>query len=207
MVVSAQGRWALLISAVAATAFCVLAWLVATGETLPFDTAVRAALHASAAPYLTWAATIVSTLGRIVVLVPATAAAAAYLMVKGRRSESFAYLLTMGGALALNWTLKALIQRSRPDPFYGVDPDSYSFPSGHVLLAVCFCSALTLTLCRGSKLAMAACAVFVLFIAWSRVYLGVHYPTDVTAGGLAAVCWIAALYSSGLFTIARGASG
>lgn len=200
MAVNVERKCALMVSAGAGIGYCVLAVLVAAGKTVPLDTTVRTLLHASAALYLTHIAVILSTLGRLLVLIPASAAVAAHLVIKGRRSEGIAFMVTMGGALALNWALKATIHRSRPQPFYGVDPDSFSFPSGHVLVAVCFCGAMTLILYRGNKLVLIACTTFVISVAWSRVYLGVHYPTDVAAGFLAGVCWICALLGLGHFT-------
>jgi undecaprenyl-diphosphatase len=200
MAVNVERKWALLVSALAGSGFCVLALLVAAGKTAPFDNSVRTFVHAGAAPYLTHIAVFFSTLGRQLVLIPASAAIAAYLLIKGRRSESFAYLVTMGSALLLNWSLKVTIHRPRPQPFFGLDPDSFSFPSGHVLVGVCFCGAMVLILFRGNKLALTACTTFVISVAWSRVYLGVHYPTDVAAGFLAGACWTGALFGLGLFT-------
>jgi undecaprenyl-diphosphatase len=200
MAVNVERKWALLVSALAGSGFCVLALLVAAAKTAPFDNSVRTFVHAGAAPYLTHTAVFFSTLGRQLVLIPASVAIAAYLLIKGRRSESFAYMATMGSALVLNWALKAAFHRPRPQPFFGLDPDSFSFPSGHVLVAFCFCAAMTLILCRGNKLVLAACTTFVISVAWSRVYLGVHYPTDVVAGFLAGACWICALLGLGTFT-------
>jgi len=198
-----QRRWALLFLTAAGATLCLLAILVSARGPLQFDTTVRSAVHASAAPYWTLVATILSFLGRMLVLIPATAAIAAYLMYKGRRFAGFAYLMTMGGAVAVNWALKDEVQRSRPQPFYGVDPDSFSFPSGHVFFSFCFCSAMILILFRRSKRSVAVCFAYVLAVAWSRVYMGVHYPTDVIAGFVAGICWIAALFGLGLFTSER----
>ena len=203
MAVNVERKLALLVSALAGSGFCLLALLVAAGKTAHFDNSVRTLLHASAATNLTYTAVILSTLGRLLVLIPASAAIAAYLLIKGRRSESFAYTVTMGSALVLNWLLKATIHRPRPQPFYGANPDSFSFPSGHVLVAFCFCSAMMLILYRGNKLMLTACCAFVLSIAWSRAYLGVHYPTDVAAGFLAGLSWIGALFGLGLFTTVK----
>jgi undecaprenyl-diphosphatase len=200
MGVNVERKWALLVSALAGSGFCVLALLVAAGKTAPFDNSVRTFVHAGAAPYLTQIAVFFSVLGRQLILIPASAAIAVCLLIKGRRSESFAYMVTMGSALVLNWALKATIHRPRPQPFFGSDPDSFSFPSGHVLVAVCFCGAMMLILCRGNRLALTVCTAFVVSVAWSRVYLGVHYPTDVAAGFLAGVCWICALLGLGFFT-------
>jgi undecaprenyl-diphosphatase len=73
--------------------------------------------------------------------------------------------------------------------------DSFSYPSGHATLAVGFYGALTLILAyhlRGpARWAVVALGtVLVILIGFSRLYLGVHYPTDVLAGFLAAPLWL-----------------
>ena len=108
----------------------------------------------------------------------------------------------MGGALLLNWVLKAAVHRIRPLPYFGVDPESFSFPSGHVFFAVSFYGALCLALAghrKVSPIVLTFCTLLVGAIAWSRVYLGVHYPTDVAAGFLIGVFWLCVLVVSGLF--------
>ncbi|WP_346960721.1 phosphatase PAP2 family protein [uncultured Arthrobacter sp.] len=88
---------------------------------------------------------------------------------------------------------KLLIGRQRPDPKLLFDPlapetGSNSFPSGHVSFAVALAFALYF-LARGtrwSKAAAVAGAAMALVVAWSRLYVGVHYPTDVAASFLAA---------------------
>ena len=203
MAIDVERRRALLVSAAAGIGFCLLTLLVNSGRTVLFDSAVRSAVHASGTPNLTLVATIFSFLGRLLVLLPATGAIVVYLSLKGRCSGSLALLITMTGALVLNWAVKGAVHRPRPLPFYGVDPVSFSFPSGHVFFSSCFCGAMMLSLCRGSRLSFIACAIFVLTVGWSRVYLGVHYPTDVIAGLLAGICWTGVLFGLGLFTPAK----
>jgi membrane-associated phospholipid phosphatase len=199
MVIDVKRRWALLVSATAGAGFCFLAMLVAGGKTVLFDSAIRAAVHASTTPSLTLVETTFSVLGRVFVLIPATGVIALYLLIGRRSTAGIACLITMAGALMVNWALKAAVHRPRPLPFYGLDPDSFSFPSGHVFFSTCFCVAMLLSLFRPNKLSLGLSTAFVVAVAWSRVYLGVHYPTDVIAGLLAGLCWMGALFGSGLF--------
>jgi undecaprenyl-diphosphatase len=87
-------------------------------------------------------------------------------------------------------------QRPRPDVFFGPQPLNYSFPSGHALVSCCFYLALAEILVRDQwprvrKLAVWTLAVLLTgAIGLSRVYLGVHYPTDVLGGYAAAIAWL-----------------
>ncbi len=102
---------------------------------------------------------------------------------------------TLGG-LVLTITLKSLLQRARPEFFdSGYTASLYSFPSAHATVAVGFYGTLALLLAwrlRGFWRWTVATAgvLLVLLIGFSRLYLGVHYPTDIIAGFLAVPLWI-----------------
>jgi undecaprenyl-diphosphatase len=104
----------------------------------------------------------------------------------------------VGGGL-LEVTLKLVFQRQRPEAFFGVSPVSYSFPSGHAVGAFCFyatVAALIAHRVRGYWLRVTVgivAAIMIAGIGFSRIYLGVHYPTDVIAGYAAAAVWVSAL--------------
>jgi undecaprenyl-diphosphatase len=116
------------------------------------------------------------------------------------RSRAAALLaITMVGAAALVTVLKLAFHRARPVPFYGASPQSFSFPSGHALGSFCFYGALATVLSdrlskgRARAGLWLAAAFLIAMIGLSRVYLGVHYPTDVIAGYGAALVWVAAV--------------
>jgi undecaprenyl-diphosphatase len=100
------------------------------------------------------------------------------------------------GALVLDLALKYAFHRHRPTPFFGNLPTTYSFPSGHSLFSFCFYGTLAgLMAARTSSKPLKAviyvlAAVLIFGIGLSRIYLGVHYPTDVVAGYLAAGIWV-----------------
>ncbi len=94
------------------------------------------------------------------------------------------------GAIICNLTLKPLVERIRPYELVGltnqllIDPPSdFSFPSGHTTSSFAAASALVLMRARGWQ----AAAVLAVLIAFSRLYLYVHYPTDVIAGAVIGV--------------------
>jgi undecaprenyl-diphosphatase len=95
------------------------------------------------------------------------------------------------------WVLKMGFHRQRPQPFFDTHlPASYSFPSGHALLSFCLCGAAAALFSRDQKKPWIRIAIWsiavvlVVAIGYSRIYLGVHYPSDVLAGYLGALVWV-----------------
>jgi undecaprenyl-diphosphatase len=178
-----------------AVLFVVLAQLVLSGEAAAFDEFVRSAINVWASDLLTALAFGLSRLGSSAVIAILLGVAAVGFWVIGRRRRSAVMLvLFMAGAVVLESGLKLSFQRARPEAFFGALPTSFSFPSGHALLSLCFYAALAgfLSACwrRSARVATWLAAVLlVLGIGLSRIYLGVHHPTDVIGGYLAALCW------------------
>jgi membrane-associated phospholipid phosphatase len=172
--------------------------LALAGETIVHvDGQLAAALHTHATPAATTGFEVVTQLGSTAVLFAVAAVAAAYLARLGRRVDAALLLLTFAGAEALTWSLKAVFQRERPsfdDPV--ATASSFSFPSGHALVSFAVYGALAYVLLESlrSQRARAACvagaAVLVTTIGFSRLYLGVHYLSDVLAGYAVALAWL-----------------
>jgi undecaprenyl-diphosphatase len=107
--------------------------------------------------------------------------------------------VTMAGDVVLDVVLKHAFHRPRPVAFFGTSPGSYSFPSGHAMGALCFYGALAVILSariatRAGRMLLYSCTILLVSaIGISRIYLGVHYPSDVTAGYLAALVWVGAV--------------
>jgi undecaprenyl-diphosphatase len=181
--------------------FAWLAWQVSAGAALAFDLRVRALVHANASPPLTAAMrffTDLASTGSLVIL-----GVAAFLLLRwaGWKRESVLFVVTVAGAFALDMTLKYSFGRARPETsFFDTPiPHSPSFPSGHALYSVCFFGSLAAfaALRAGAKWKRAALwaagAFLAAAIGLSRIYLGVHYPSDVIAGYTAALVWVAAV--------------
>ena len=105
-------------------------------------------------------------------------------------------LLTIGGVALLNFLIKQFFGRPRPTLWTPMLPENdSSFPSGHAM----FASALVATVVavvwptRWRWPALVLGALYVLGMMWSRVYIGVHYPSDVAAGALFSIAWVVAL--------------
>lgn len=123
-----------------------------------------------------------------------------FLLTSQRRNALFV-ALCIGGVSALNVSAKMLFQRARPDLWVSLAPEpDYSFPSGHAMLSSAFTAMIVALVWRAAKtrpnagawrLASALIGViFVVTVGLSRLYLGVHYPSDILAGWLASCAWI-----------------
>ena len=124
---------------------------------------------------------------------------AAGLAVWGSRSVAWFFVLSVGGAMGLNLLVKLLFARPRPALWVSLKPAFYySFPSGHAMGAAAVVTALGFLAWRQRgpwrRLVWALGPLFALGVGWSRVYLGVHYPSDVLAGWTGAVGWVVAVH-------------
>ncbi len=141
-----------------------------------------------------------STVGSQAVLVPVTAVVAGLLLVRRRFALAGALIVAWGGALGLYTLVKLIVGRHRPpEVLWLAHATSSSFPSGHATQSLATYAALLLVAVvswprlRGAGRALVAVlvAVLVVGIGCSRVYLGVHWATDVLGGWLLAVGWLA----------------
>lgn len=182
----------------AVLALLVFAWLgneMLEGDTQHFDQVVREWVHRYASPGMTRAMTAISLLGYNVLIVELVIALAAFAKLKWWRAALW-LTVAMAGSLVLDLTLKYVYHRTRPTAYFGMAPHSYSFPSGHAMCSFCFYGVLAGLLSARTKplvwrlLIWFAAAALVITIGLSRIYLGVHYPSDVVAGYLAATVWV-----------------
>jgi len=184
------------------------AWLadqVFKGGLVEFDSSVRSLVHRFASPAVTQLMLAFTFLGSFeflsvlfVILI-----AAAFRFQFRRQAAWFA--IAMAGELLLEFTLKLAYHRARPDAFFVTHATGYSFPSGHALGSFCFYGVAAGLSCariqaRGLRIVLYMASVaLILAIGLSRIYLGVHYPSDVIAGYLAGGVWV-----SSLLVVARG---
>jgi undecaprenyl-diphosphatase len=185
---------------VAALIFAWLAGRVAEGRTFAFDAAVRAYVHQHASPGLTAFMRAVSGIGEPASLIVMSAVVVFALLAEHWERAAARFAITMVGAFVLDTSLKLAFHRARPVSFFGtLLPNSYSFPSGHALFSISFFGTLAalVTARIGNPAARiviwATAAVMAFLIGLSRIYLGVHYPSDVIAGYAAAVVWVSAV--------------
>lgn len=202
---------ALALATGAAWLFIEVADEVREGETQRFDDwALRALrtpgdLHDPIGPaWLEEAGRDVTALGGVTVLVLVTGGVLGFLLLTRRRAEALLVLVSTGGGLALGVALKRLFDRPRPElvPHLSHVYTS-SFPSGHAMMsAVVYLTlgALLAEFVAGPRLkayVLALALALTGLVGVSRVYMGVHYPTDVLAGWSAGLVWALLCWGAG----------
>jgi len=186
-----------------AISFLILfAWLsgeVFEGELQQLDSSVRAMVHAFSSPQMTRVMQALTFLGSLEFLSALFVLFVILFLAQGMRRAAMWFAVAAGGSEILDAVLKLAFHRSRPVPFFGAAPPSYSFPSGHAMSSFCFYGVLAglysaRIRSRAARiLAWIVSAALIAGIGLSRIYLGVHYPTDVVAGYLAGAVWVSTL--------------
>ncbi len=192
----------LLLGGLALVVFASVAEDVAEGETERLDTAVLVWLQQLQSPVVDVVARASSAMGSEVVGVLLVVLVGGFVW-RRRGGAASALILTTIGAQLLNDLLKDLFHRTRPAPLVGLIPaQSFSFPSGHAMVAAAFYGYLVYVAWRlltgwQRWLAVGVLTVLVVLIGLSRLYLGVHYLTDVAAGYIAGFLWTDAVIIGG----------
>jgi undecaprenyl-diphosphatase len=171
--------------------------IASSGAVARFDVAFARALHDSATPRWRSFFAAISWLGSGPVLTIATVALSPLVWRLGGTLAAVLWMAAQAGGGLLNWALKETFTRTRPE---FADPSlagSWSFPSGHAMTAFVFCGVGTYLIARYSRsqtalaLAAAVSLAWCLAVAFSRLYLGVHFASDVIAGLFAGAAWVA----------------
>ncbi|MGE0354169.1 MAG: phosphatase PAP2 family protein [Gemmatimonadales bacterium] len=200
---------AALIAALGTIGFARLAHEIAgSGRLARLDTDFALALHQTAGPGLQHAMQAVTMLGNGWTLAGMGIIVIAILLLRRRRSLATGMAVALAGAGLLNQALKDVFQR--PRPAFAAGMDSWSFPSGHAMGSLVAWGMLaylgTLVLPRrAARVVVALLVLVVLLIGLSRLYLGVHYLSDILAGYAAGSVWLAMCISA--TEIARGEEG
>ena len=178
--------------------FSYLAENVATNDPLvQFDSAVVNAIHANTRPTLVQLMLITSVAGNEVPLI-VSLILGGYFAWKRDWDDLLLFVLVVGGAQLLDILFKNLFHRPRP---LFVDPVTtaigFSFPSGHAMGAFVFYGLLAYLLMRNNTTLLTRIMISLIFIlvvgliGFSRIYLGVHFPSDVLGGYIAGLAWLA----------------
>jgi undecaprenyl-diphosphatase len=138
----------------------------------------------------------VTAMGSPAVLVLTVGAVWGYLMVARQRGMAWLALGSACGGLAVAVSLKAIFSRARPDAaFHAVVASGYSFPSGHAMMSAVVYLTLAALVARLAPrrslrlYAIGIAGMVTLLVGLSRIYLGVHWASDVAAGWAAGAAW------------------
>ncbi len=186
-------------AALALAVFLFLGVDVGRGAADPLDTSLLRWVHAHTTPGLDGLAIAVTGLGSWVSTVTLGLVALAFLLLLGRRADGVMLVATVAGAFALSDVIKAAFHRPRPHvfPWLVARVGNSSFPSGHALRTAALLAALAWLLARmepsrwARGLTGALAALAVALVAASRVWVGVHNPSDVVAGAAVGYLWAA----------------
>lgn len=167
------------------TVFSILASEVSRGKLLAFDTPSLLFIHSHASSSLDIFFKTVTHIGdSIVILFLATVLGLYYLYKKAYQKASLV-LLSIGSVIVANTALKSIFQRDRPSLWqHIVSETNFSFPSGHAMMSAAFVMLLIIIFwkTRYRLLTVALGILVMLLVGTSRLYLGVHYPSDILAG-------------------------
>jgi len=183
--------------------FGLIALEVARGKRTALDQSLILALRSSTdpsqpigQPWVQEAARDVTSLGSIIVVLITTTAIAGYLYLAQKSELAGLILLSVLGGVALNNLLKRFFARARPDFIVpSARVFTTSFPSGHAMLSATAYLTIGALLSRAAPSAtlslyfMLIAVLLTVIVGFSRVYLGVHYPTDVLAGWCVGAVW------------------
>jgi undecaprenyl-diphosphatase len=195
-------RKALAVALLCWAGFAVLVWLVGSGRSVAFDKPgllfwrTGAGLVPKGPQYLLEAVRDLTSLGGVLLRNLIAIAALTALLFMRLRREAVLLALTVAGAWLVEGAIKGLVGRPRPEIVpHLTEAGGASFPSGHafnsavVYIAIALAFA-TLSARQSVRLTIIGTAIALsLVVAWSRVWLGVHFPTDVLAGWLGGAGW------------------
>jgi undecaprenyl-diphosphatase len=187
-----------LVAAIATWGFGEFAETVMAGQTQAFDESVLRWVGAHHTPRLDSIMLEITSLGTGSTVMMIVGVAALFLALTRHRYSAALLLATTAGGGFLNIVLKHYFERPRPHVFeWGTHALSSSFPSGHAMSATIVYTTVAYLAARLQRrlweraLTMIVAALLILAISASRVYLGVHYPSDVAAGMIIGIGWSA----------------
>lgn len=202
-VIKNNKRWCLLF-------ICVIVFLfilrnVFNNEISTFDANVYNAISLVKNDFMTNAFKVVTEFGSAKVLI--LIALASLIVVKNRKICT-AISLNLASIGLLNYILKNIIQRPRPEGFRLVEESGYSFPSGHSMASMAFYGLIIYFVFKNVKnkavrnIICTILSILIVLIGISRIYLGVHYASDVIAGFLVSIVYLV-VYITGILKLIR----
>lgn len=174
------------------------------------DIAVESWVHGFTSPWLTPCMRTLTWIGSPFAVTPAVLLAVAVLWWRRLRDDASLVAAAALGGVLLDEVMKFYFKRARPNvPWAFVHEHSFSFPSGHSVMAIVMYGVIVyktqdkLRSKWARAVLMAAAFLMVVGIGVSRIYLGAHYPSDVAGGYFVGAVWLAAVIASDLWVERR----
>jgi membrane-associated phospholipid phosphatase len=192
-------RFGIAVLACAGVVFALVAYGLVRGEWLPLiDERIAAWVHVQRSAALTIAMLVVTYAHGVVAVASYSLLVAVALALRRERGWALTVFATVWSGLGVNMLIKQVFARPRPELGEPVlTLTTYSFPSGHTAATALFYGVIAAYLISryDNMRVRVTCAVgwpaLVLLVGYSRVYLGVHYPTDVLAAAAWSSAWVA----------------
>jgi undecaprenyl-diphosphatase len=188
---------AFIISLLSLSAFSIVAILIRAEMIVDFDLTIIRGVQSLESPFLTTVMEFFTIIGSTQAVIVLCLLIIFFLYkVLHHRKELILFIAVVAGSPLLNLLLKEIFQRVRPDLHRLIEIGGYSFPSGHAMNAFTVYGILTFLLWRhifnraGRSILLLFSAIAVFMIGTSRIYLGVHYPSDVIGGYFASGFWL-----------------
>ncbi|MDM5335863.1 phosphatase PAP2 family protein [Fictibacillus enclensis] len=181
-----------------AAGFSLLAFLVMSNAVFPADMAIISFVQGFESPLFTTVMRFFTFIGSFPVVLGISVLILLLLFkLYKQKAELIVFMIVLVGSPLFNELLKRFFHRVRPEYHRLIDIGGFSFPSGHSMNAFSLYGILAFLLwrhirSRAGRTALVLFSVFmILLIGLSRIYLGVHYPSDVLGGYTASGCWVA----------------
>lgn len=185
------------ISVVSIIGFSLISLLISDQKIIQFDRAIINSVQGLESTFLTKVMKFFTFIGSAPFVIMLSLLLLFFLYkVLHHRFELILFVAAIAGSAILNGILKHLFQRVRPDFHRLINIEGYSFPSGHAMNAFTVYSIISFLLWRhipsklGRVMLILFSIVMILTIGVSRIYLGVHYPSDIVGGYFASGFWV-----------------
>jgi undecaprenyl-diphosphatase len=177
--------------------FVYIATTISNKSIAHFDTSIIRFVQGMETPWLTSIMKFFTTLGNTKSVIGIALIAFVLLYFAFRyRQQAFLFIIIIGGTVVLNALLKNYFKRERPEIHRIMNANGFSFPSGHSMIAFSLYTIIVYIAWRNVKTGLSR-TLLILFAAFmilmtgiSRIYVGVHYPSDVVGGFAASGLWV-----------------
>lgn len=188
---------AFIISVICVIGFALVSLLISDHQIIGFDRTIISAVQGLESPGLTSVMKFFTFIGstKFVIILSVFLIFFLYMVLK-HRLELILFVAAVMGTAIINQLLKQFFHRARPDFHRLIEIGGYSFPSGHAMSAFTVYVMISFLLWRhissraGRSILLFFSVIMILIIGISRIYLGVHYPSDIIGGYLASGVWV-----------------